>query len=67
MLSREKRLYKIDHFQVFPVSGEILALTSTKSFCLVLLNPAEISLMLYGNDFIKRPALFGSCRQASQK
>ena len=37
----------------------ILALTFTKSLCLVLLRPDETLLMLwlYGNSFIKRAAL----------
>ena len=41
----------------------------TKSLCLVLLSPAEASLMLwlYGNGSIKRAALLGYCRHTSQK
>ena len=46
----------------------ILALNFTKSYCLVLLKPVETSLMLwlYGNDFINRATLSGSCRHTSK-
>ena len=75
---RTKDFIIIDDFQVFSsfsgtlvrfsIKIEVLALTDTKSLCLVLLRPVEISLMLwlYRNGFIKRAALFCSCRHLSQ-
>ena len=72
MLSTKKDFIKINEFQVFPVlvdETDVLALTCTKSPCLVLLRPSETSLMLclYGNGFMKRAFLFGFCRHTSQK
>ena len=69
MLSGKKYVIKVDNFHVFPVltvfwpecqqKFMILALTLAISLRLVVLKPAETSLMpwLYGNGFIKR-ALF---------
>ena len=75
----KKDFIKIDDSQVFSSFSGTLARFSIKidNFgfdfhkirCLILLRPAETSLMiwLYGNAFIKRAALFGSCRHTSQK
>ena len=69
MLNRKRYFIKVDDFQGFPVLVVlwldfqqrlmVLALTFTKSLCLLLLRPAEVSLMLqlYENGSIKRPAL----------
>ena len=78
MMNREKDFIKIDDFQVFPFlivfvldfqRNLVLALIFTKSPCLIMLSQAETSLMLWldGNGFVKRAALFGSCRHTSQK
>ena len=68
MLSRTKDFIKINDFQVSTVSVVlwldvqlkliILALTFSKSICVIWLRSAETSLMLwlYGKDSIKRAA-----------
>ena len=77
MLSREKDFTEIDDFQVFPVSMVlcsdfqlnlmILVLTFRKSLCLVLSIITPLTLWSYGNSFIKRASLFGSCNHTQQK
>ena len=78
MLNR-KRFYKSQRFLGFSTFSDtlvtflnesmILALTFTKSLCLVLFRPAETSLMLwlYGNRFIKRAALRSESNEMSEK
>ena len=70
MLSRKPDFLKINDFEVFSALGvtlnrlsteiDFLTLTFTKSLCVVLLSPAETSLMLTlcGNDFIKELLFF---------
>ena len=79
MLSRKKEFIKVEKIQFFPVlvvlwlefhvKWIILALTLTKSLCLVLVRPVEIllKLQLHGNSFIKRAAVFDSYKYTSQK
>ena len=75
MLSSTKDFIKISNFLVLLVPVVVpwldflkklmcSSLTSPKSLCLVLLRPAETSLMLqlYENGFSKRAAYFGSCK-----
>ena len=74
-VEQEKRFYKNRRFSGFHGFSGALARFSIKDddfgfdiLLLVFLKPAETSLMLWlhGNGFIKRVALFGSCRHISQ-